>query len=294
MKQRNIGKGLVVAVIILLSLSATQSIGIPFDDDTTPPVTVHTLDPPEPDGLNGWYVSDVNITLTATDDESGVNVTYYRVDGGEWIIYNELFTLSEDGDDILIEYYSVDYAENVEDVKSFRVDIDQTVPDIDFTFEYLGNDVFIYEAEARDKMSNMERVEFYIVNQLKEVVYGSGPYYSWETTLVLELFVFGFICLRRITDENIRFYAISVRIGDNCWQDYHTIGAIAYDNAGNSNSDGMSGHPEQPKQESFRWFEFENNYSGYIGRFFICSWIVTHWDNPYSMFIDSDRFMKDL
>ena len=42
------------------------------DNDTTPPVTTHNLDPPEPNGLNDWYVSDVTVTLNATDDLSGV------------------------------------------------------------------------------------------------------------------------------------------------------------------------------------------------------------------------------
>lgn len=44
-------------------------------DDTTPPVTTLSFDPPTPDGLNGWYVSNVTITLNATDNQSGVNVT---------------------------------------------------------------------------------------------------------------------------------------------------------------------------------------------------------------------------
>jgi len=38
------------------------------DNDTTPPVTTISFGPLYPDGYNGWYVSDVTITLEATDD----------------------------------------------------------------------------------------------------------------------------------------------------------------------------------------------------------------------------------
>ena len=83
MKQRTFCKTLAVDVILLF-IGMGINPAIANNDDTTPPITTHTLDPPEPDGLNGWYVSNVNVTLTATDDMSGVNVTYYRINGGEW------------------------------------------------------------------------------------------------------------------------------------------------------------------------------------------------------------------
>ena len=51
-----------------------SGIGV-FFDDITPPVTTCTLDPDTPDGDNGWYVSNVTVTLKATDDMSGVNAT---------------------------------------------------------------------------------------------------------------------------------------------------------------------------------------------------------------------------
>jgi hypothetical protein len=43
--------------------------------DTTPPTIGHVLDPSTPDGLNGWYVSDVSIDWTVTDAESDVTST---------------------------------------------------------------------------------------------------------------------------------------------------------------------------------------------------------------------------
>ena len=267
MKQRIICKGLAVAIILLLSLSVTPSIGMSNNDDTTPPVTVHTLNPPEPDGNNGWYVSDVDITLTATDDMSGVNKTYYRINSGDWEIYNEPFTLSKDGDDILIEYYSVDYANNVEDVKSFKVDIDQTEPEIYLYFESLGNNRYIFIVEASDEMSGMERVEFYNYSELQEVVYGSGPEYYWETILVFLVNYCGLIYRKEITEEDVRFYAIYVRA---IQINYDYFSAYAYDNAGNSDYDFIyQGPPHRPKYYNLEWLTLDNDYNGYIGRFFI-------------------------
>ena len=46
--------------------------GFSADNDPTPPVTTISLNPGDPDGDNGWYVSDVTITLNATDNETGV------------------------------------------------------------------------------------------------------------------------------------------------------------------------------------------------------------------------------
>ena len=53
--------------------------------DTTPPRTTHALDPAQPDGDGNWYVSPVEVTLNATDNDggSGVDRTEYRFAGTE-------------------------------------------------------------------------------------------------------------------------------------------------------------------------------------------------------------------
>lgn len=57
------------------------------DRDTRPPVTRHKLKPARPNGRNGTYDSPVRVTLFASDAESGVGHTRYRIDGGKWRIY---------------------------------------------------------------------------------------------------------------------------------------------------------------------------------------------------------------
>ncbi|MFA5102544.1 MAG: hypothetical protein WC525_05280 [Candidatus Thermoplasmatota archaeon] len=82
--------------------------------DITPPVTTATL---EGEQSGGVFISDVTVTLTATDDSSGVAYTKFNVDGGGWNNYSTPFIVQGNGEHT-VEYYSVDNAGNVETTKS--------------------------------------------------------------------------------------------------------------------------------------------------------------------------------
>ncbi len=58
-------------------------------------------------------------TLTATDSGCGVNVTMHRIDGGEWTVYADGFTVPEG--EHTIYYYSIDNLGNVEQERSLVV-----------------------------------------------------------------------------------------------------------------------------------------------------------------------------
>jgi hypothetical protein len=59
-----------------LAINLTVSSALPMESDITPPTTTITLDPASPNGNNGWYVTDVHVTVSATDNGgSGVNET---------------------------------------------------------------------------------------------------------------------------------------------------------------------------------------------------------------------------
>jgi hypothetical protein len=81
--------------------------------DTTPPTTSAT--PSGTLGQNSWYVSNVSVTLSASDNTggSGVNVTYYEVDGGAQQTYAAPFTVSSDGIHT-VTFWSTDKAGNTE------------------------------------------------------------------------------------------------------------------------------------------------------------------------------------
>ena len=171
-KNSTIRKGLVCVVMVLFigmgimpiagSLSMEkQTLKSNLGDDTTPPVTTIYFDPPYPDGDNGWYVSDVTITLEATDDMSGVDIIKYLLDDSDWLTYTSPFTVESDGCH-RITYYAIDKAGNVEQPSEvIRFKIDQTPPTIELTWQVSGDDL-IFTATCSDATSGVDRVEFYI------------------------------------------------------------------------------------------------------------------------------------
>ena len=152
-------------------------------DDTTPPVTTIYFNPPEPNGLNDWYVSDIEITLEATDDMSGVDFIKYLLDDNDWIIYTSPLIIKSDGYH-RITYYAVDKAGNVEQPSEVvRFKLDQTKPVIAMNYTWERNPWRGYEliitATCTDAMSGMAKVEFYFNGLLQKIVTGAGPNYVW-------------------------------------------------------------------------------------------------------------------
>jgi hypothetical protein len=80
-------------------------------------------------GGGGWYVGNVDITLTAGDDLSGVNQTFYKIDGGATQSYAGPFTIASSGSHT-IEFWSDDVAGNTEAAQSQAVKIDVAAPGV--------------------------------------------------------------------------------------------------------------------------------------------------------------------
>ena len=98
--------------------------------DLTPPVTTAAF-VGTPGGDGASYTGSVKVTLSATDNLSGVHATYYTVDGGSQQTYSQPFTVAADGTHVLI-YSSVDVAGNAEPTHSANVTIDSTAPTLNF------------------------------------------------------------------------------------------------------------------------------------------------------------------
>jgi hypothetical protein len=242
-------------------------------DDITPPVTTCTLNPPEPNGENGWYVSDVEITLNATDDMSGVNVTQFRVDGGGIYTYTEPINITTDGEHT-VQYRSIDNAGNIEDWKSVEFKIDQTKPWIylDWTSDKVdGIWYVIFTPSCGDATSGIDRVEFY-KNDLLMHTDNESPYKWNYPPIHTRSYVIGLIFNPQIIEENVTFFAFIVRVYEIILDDIEDsfIDVIAYDFAGNSGRDGTHGDPT-PRFEKhfFKPLTFPNQYTGRIGLFFI-------------------------
>lgn len=98
--------------------------------DSTPPVTTGSVSAPL---ATGWYADTVRVTLTGTDNLSGVAKTWYAVDGGSATEYDGAFDYATPGTHT-ITFWSKDGAGNVEDAAapghSLTVKIDGIKPTI--------------------------------------------------------------------------------------------------------------------------------------------------------------------
>ena len=96
-----------------------------FGPDSVPPVATASLSGSP--GSANWFVSPVDVTLTATDDSSGVASIHYRSDGGTWQLYSNPVTVTGDGSHT-IDYYATDLAGNNETARTSTFQIDTVGP----------------------------------------------------------------------------------------------------------------------------------------------------------------------
>ena len=163
--------------------------------DDTKPVSSHSLDPATPDGENGWYVSNIEVTLDAYDPEvlgvsSGMKEIKYKVNNGatQTIIGDHgTFVLDIDKENLPVEYWAIDRVGNEETHHTFTIDMDQTKPSIDLIYSWEDGPIpgkspwrMIFTATASDEISQMNRVRFLINNVEQDVIIGTGPEYVWD------------------------------------------------------------------------------------------------------------------
>ncbi|KYK22804.1 hypothetical protein AYK24_08295 [Thermoplasmatales archaeon SG8-52-4] len=208
-------------------------------DDTEPESDYPPiLDPPEPDGCNGWYVSDVEVILNATDPfsnnvSSGVKEIRYTINGGaEQVIEGSTgsFVITQDGEDILVEYWAVDWVGNVESPKkSFSIDIDQTSPEVSLSYEIIGGNKlqgwdFEFSVVATDEMSGIWYVEFYLNEDLQETIYAPDPFiwaytYYGGLNLTVSVVAYDYAC-NSASDEIIPKTSSNIFSKNNLLQNY--------------------------------------------------------------------------
>jgi hypothetical protein len=231
------------------------------ENDTTPPVTNISLKGNM--SKHGIFTSDVEVTLNATDDLSGVNVTYYRLDIGKLNIYIEPFIVTGHGWHVLT-YWSVDNAGNVEKTKFAYIEIDLIPPLIEL-YWYKSDNNIIFTPWILEQGSGVYKVEFYIDDKLMNISYDLPFEWIWtpkisgiyiasciaydraENSNYSKIYIFvpflgtsviGLIRNPEISEENVSFFALIVFTNKN--------GLVLFKN-----------------------FTFPNDYYGYIGKFFI-------------------------
>ncbi|MBO1513710.1 DUF6359 domain-containing protein [Metabacillus bambusae] len=85
-----------------------------ISEDFTAPVTTHTLTAPDKD--NGEYSKEAGVTLSATDADVGIDYIEYKLNEGDWIKYDQPFTITNEGE-YTLSYRAVDKVHNVEEMK---------------------------------------------------------------------------------------------------------------------------------------------------------------------------------
>jgi len=198
-----------------------SAFAIPYEDD--PPVTTISFEPQYPDGENGWYISDVNVTLNATDDMSGVKTIYYKIPGEDWKSHSgDSIKILLDHDCLkgFIEFYSVDTEGNQEEIKSADINIDQLPPPCWLWFEVIGGSpqkgwIIEFTAYIIDNCSGADgRIEFFLNGGLQSIVTGAGPYYQWSWTCFFDLEVdVGIYCCD--IAGNCEYYEITIKSSRN-------------------------------------------------------------------------------
>ncbi len=105
---------------------------------------------------------------------SGVNITKYRIDSGNWITYFGRFDLGEfNNGNHTIEYYSVDKVENMEEFKNLNVNL---------MIDNGGN-----EGDANEgnnvKKSKKTEIPNFIIQILSSVVLASALYFIFKKVI---------------------------------------------------------------------------------------------------------------
>ncbi|WP_462410721.1 OmpL47-type beta-barrel domain-containing protein [Neobacillus sp. Marseille-QA0830] len=123
--------------------------------DEAPPVTTSNV--PE-----GWLNDSFLVDLTATDDFSGVEKTYYSINGSEYTTGSS-FVVSDPGVNT-VTFFSIDRAGNIEDEKTVEVKIDKTAPETVANIEdkWYQGDVAV-ELTATDDLSGVAHT-YYSIN----------------------------------------------------------------------------------------------------------------------------------
>ena len=127
-------------------------------------------------GENQWYITAVTISFEY--DPNKVLEIQYKL-SNVWYIYSGPVNIANDGV-YMIPWFWVDAENKTYYGAPFEFKIDKTAPIIELTKKIKGKEEIIFTAEAVDAVSAIERVEFYLDDELIQTD-DEAPYqYTWE------------------------------------------------------------------------------------------------------------------
>lgn len=127
-------------------------VAVEMQNDLTPPVT-------SSNAVTDWINKDFAVTLTAEDDKSGVDKTFYSLNGVDFLEGANFMVSGSQK----ISFYSTDLAGNVEEVQTAQVNIDKTAPETSSNANSNWHQEFTVQLKAEDGQSGVNQT-FYSVN----------------------------------------------------------------------------------------------------------------------------------
>ncbi|MBI9065016.1 MAG: hypothetical protein JEZ14_23725 [Marinilabiliaceae bacterium] len=117
-----------------------------------------------------FYGSNLEVELSATDATSGIETTYYSINGAPYQPYTSNLSLNEE-QDYQLSFYSVDHVGNSEETEQHLFTIDKTAPNINWK---LTGDVSGKTASGRssiellamDALTGVKRIQYQIDDHL--------------------------------------------------------------------------------------------------------------------------------
>ena len=133
--------------------------------DTVAPTTTATG--LQANGTTGWSTASVIVTLTGSDDRSGLKTTYYTVGNNPRTTYDGPFAVSGNGSHA-ISYWSVDDAGNAETAHTGYVNIDSTPPTVTSNADSLWhNSPVTVNLNATDALSGVASTQYRLAGRLE-------------------------------------------------------------------------------------------------------------------------------
>lgn len=154
--------GMVAKLVQELNIPLSELVTL--EEEPSDQKAPHTTAVVEGEQHNGWYTSPVKVTFTATDEDSEVEATYFKVDGGEAVSGTQL-TLSEEGNHTVI-YWSIDVDGNKEAEQTLSVPVDLAPPVIEIQgqTEYTIDQQVVIGYSAADTVSGVEQPAGEVLN----------------------------------------------------------------------------------------------------------------------------------
>jgi hypothetical protein len=129
-------------------IQAKEAYNIKRYSSVSIPLSSVAVNPPESTisisgtlGFNGWYTSDVTISLYASKHSSGLLKIEYTFYNKSWTTYSMPFKITEEGQTVIF-FRAHDLAGNIEPTKMQTVDIDKTPPNGSVLIEDGAIDVY--------------------------------------------------------------------------------------------------------------------------------------------------------